>query len=64
MAWLKSGRNPPRRSVVLMAAREWGTPPWEVARAPAKWVARWLAEQDIRATLDNPMVFPDDGHGD
>lgn len=47
----------PFRSAVMLAAKEWGVPPWEVMRGPAHWFMRWIQETRIRnEAQDNTLV--------
>jgi hypothetical protein len=33
----------------LLAAEEWGCPPWVIAEAPSIWMERWIALRIERA---------------
>lgn len=43
IAAIHHGGAPPLWVVVLMAAREWGCPPWEIAEGGSRllWFNRW-----------------------
>ena len=60
-AALAYGGAVPNWFVVLQAAEAWGTPPWEIARAPAsaRWLRRWQLVEKHRTTIANHRAEAD-----
>jgi hypothetical protein len=47
---MRQGKSPPGWVSVLIAAEEWGTPPWKVLRGDKlTWWVRWLVWRSERA---------------
>lgn len=53
-----TGGKPPAWAAVLIAAEDWGLPPWEIAGdgEPVKWFYRWAEYKHWRNKAEEQQI--------